>query len=450
MGSGSDNRLHYEIPAKEGLIWRARPLRASPGAKLDVASCSSQSVLPDQGDGAAAPDDHMQKKTKRMTTGIRERHRRGCASARGSACSCRPTWEASVWSRRDGRKIRKTFATKAAARAWRAQAESEVRRGRLRAPTGTTFAAAASDLLAGMKDGTIRRKGGDPYKATTLRSYRRSLELYLLPEFGRVRLHQITRNDIEDFLVHLQRERNPDPNVKPLDGSSLRNLVMPARVIFRQAVHRGEIAQNPCLGLELPSPGRRERRVAPPAEFRLFLEQLSTFDRALWSVVYYAGLRLGEVLAIQWGDVDLANGTITVATNWDATERARVPVKTRSGKRRIPMTTALRDHMTEHRASIDGDSFVFAGRTGRPIAQSTVHRRGRKASEAAGVEWTPPQAGRKTYSSHLRAAGADDKEMVAMMGHASIITTKDIYTQLLPGDERRIAEKLERFLERQS
>jgi integrase len=197
-------------------------------------------------------------------------------------------------------------------------------------------------------------------------------------------------------------------------------------------------------------PRRRERRAAPPAEFRLFLEQLSTFDRALWSVVYYAGLRLGEVLAIRWDEVDLANGTINVATNWDATERERVPVKTRSGKRRVPMPTALRDHMTEHRASVEGNGFVFAGRTAHPIAQSTVHRRGRKAAEAAGVAWTPPHAGRKTYSSLLSGAGADDKEMVAMMGHASIVTTKDIYTQLLPGDERKIAEKLEKFLETQS
>lgn len=381
--SGFDNRVRYEVPAKDGTIWRVRRLRAGPGPYLDVPARSSQAVRPDQARGVKPLEGPMPKRPMRTTTGIRERHRRGCSFAAAGVCSCRPTWEASVWSRRDGRKIRKTFTTKAAARAWRADAEAEVRRGRLRAPTGTTFAVAAAELIVGMKDGTIRRKGGEPYKATTIRSYRRSLELYLLPEFGNARLHQITRNDIEDFIAHLQRQRDHSA-AKPLDGSSIRNLLMPARVVFRHAVRRGEIAQNPCLGLELPAPARRERRIAPPSEFQRFLQELSTFDRALWSVVYHGGLRLGEVLALQWADVDLATGTINVTTNWDSTERKRVPVKTRSGKRRVAMPATLRDHLAEHRAASEGTGFVFAGRTGLPIAQSTVHRRGRKAAEVAG------------------------------------------------------------------
>ena len=75
-----------------------------------------------------------------------------------------------------------------------------------------------------------------------------------------------------------------------------------------------------------------------------------------------------------------------------------------------------------------------------------MHRRGRRAAAAAGVPWTPPHAARKTYSSLLRASGADDVEMATMMGHSSIVTTKDIYTDLFPGDERRVADKLEQFL----
>ena len=150
---------------------------------------------------------------------------------------------------------------------------------------------------------------------------------------------------------------------------------------------------------------------------------------------------------MRWSEVDLAEGTITVSAAWDAEERQTVAPKSRSGNRRVALTGELRELLSDHRASSSGDGFVFSGKNGKPISPSTVHRRGRKAALAAGVPWTSPHAARKTYSSLLRAAGADDVEMATTMGHSSVVTTKDIYTQLLPGDERRIAEKLEKFLQ---
>ncbi|MGH3102838.1 MAG: hypothetical protein ACRDN6_01915, partial [Gaiellaceae bacterium] len=71
-------------------------------------------------------------------TGIEVRHARACASREGGKCNCRPTYQASVWSPRDQKRLRKTFPTLAAARAWRAEAQTAVRRGAMRAPAATT------------------------------------------------------------------------------------------------------------------------------------------------------------------------------------------------------------------------------------------------------------------------------------------------------------------------
>lgn len=117
------------------------------------------------------------------------------------------------------------------------------------------------------------------------------LDHYLVPEFGRMKLDRITRNDLEDFLKQLVTEKPPH---EPLDGVTLNNIAMPLRVIYRHAVRRGEVAINPTHDLELAAPKKRPRRVAPPEEFRAFLAQLSTFDRAFWAVVYFAGLRHGK------------------------------------------------------------------------------------------------------------------------------------------------------------
>src|SRR5207249_4400491 len=89
-----------------------------------------------------------------MATGIRKRHQRSCDQLDGR-CNCTPSYEAFVFSRRDGGKIRKTFPTQAAAKAWRADASGELRRGKLRPPVKVTVEQAADAWLVGARDGSI-------------------------------------------------------------------------------------------------------------------------------------------------------------------------------------------------------------------------------------------------------------------------------------------------------
>jgi hypothetical protein len=58
-----------------------------------------------------------------MAEGIQVRHSRSCTSRVGAKCSCEPSYQAHVWSKRDGKRIRKTFPTLAAARSWRTDAK---------------------------------------------------------------------------------------------------------------------------------------------------------------------------------------------------------------------------------------------------------------------------------------------------------------------------------------
>ena len=77
---------------------------------------------------------------RRTPTGIRVRHSRSCATSHGQQrCSCSPSYEASVYSAADGKKIRRVFPTLAAARSWRHDSATAVRRGAMRAPTATTL-----------------------------------------------------------------------------------------------------------------------------------------------------------------------------------------------------------------------------------------------------------------------------------------------------------------------
>src|SRR5712691_8246757 len=112
---------------------------------------------------------------KRSPTGIRARHSKSCIPNESGSCSCSPSWEAWVFAPRERKKIRKTFPTQAAAKAWRADAQVALRKGTLRMPSNVTLREAAESWLQGARAGLIRTRSGDPYKPSALRAYQAAL-----------------------------------------------------------------------------------------------------------------------------------------------------------------------------------------------------------------------------------------------------------------------------------
>ena len=154
-----------------------------------------------------------------MAAGIRTRHGRSCRSGGGGRCNCAPSYEAWVYSKRDGKKIRKTFPDLASAKGWRSDAEGAVRRRTLRAPTKTTVAEAAEVWLQGARVGTVRNRSGDRYNPSALRGYERSLRLRVKPELGHARLAAVTRGDVQGLVDKLLGEGlDPSTIRRPRDA----------------------------------------------------------------------------------------------------------------------------------------------------------------------------------------------------------------------------------------
>src|SRR5437588_12858729 len=100
-----------------------------------------------------------------MPAGIEARHSKRCRSVVGGGrCSCEPSYRAEVWSKRDGKRIRKRFDSLEAAREWRQDAQVAVRKGALRRPSPITLERAAEAWLAAAREGAIRNRSGDRYK----------------------------------------------------------------------------------------------------------------------------------------------------------------------------------------------------------------------------------------------------------------------------------------------
>jgi len=375
---------------------------------------------------------------KRKQPGVRVRHSRSCpaASSREVNCRCSPSYEAWAFSVRDGKKVRKTFPTLAAAKGWRADATSAIRKGAMRAPSSTTLREAADAWLEGAREGTIRTRSGDRYKPSVLRGYEQALRTRLLPELGRVRLSEISHSDVQDLGDRLLGEG--------LNPSTIRNALMPLRVIFRRSVARGVVTVNPTTGVELPAVRGRRDRIASPTEAAALIQALPEADRALWACAFYAGLRLGELKALRDEDVDLAAGVLHVQRSWDKIEGPIEP-KSRAGVRKVPIVAALRVYLAAHRLRIRRGGLFF-GEGGAPFKADAVRSRAAKLWKSAGLEPIGFHEARHSYASLAIAAGVNAKALSTYMGHSSITITLDRYGHLMPGNERETAALLDQYL----
>ncbi len=384
----------------------------------------------------------MPQRSRRRPEGIVARHARRCASRLGERCDCRPGYQAQVYSPRDRRTIRKTLPTLADARAWRAEAQSALRRGTLRAPTRTTLAEAAREWVEAARANVVRTRSGEPYKPSALRAYGQALSTKLLPELGHLRLSAITRNSIQDLIDRLVAEG--------LAPSTVRNAILPLRAIYRRLISRSEVLLNPTLGLALPAVRATRERVAHPTEAQALLEALRPEDRPVWATALYAGLRRGELQALRWCDVDLEAGLIRVERSWDAKEGPILP-KSRAGRRRVPLARPLRAHLAAHRlrGSLERE-LVFGRDGGKALASDALTRRARTAWRRAGLAPIGLHECRHTYAAFMIAAGVNAKALSSYMGHSSITVTLDRYGHLMPGNEDEAAAMLAAYLEREA
>lgn len=393
-----------------------------------------------------------------MAEGIRKRHSKGCSARDGGRCNCKAGYEAWVFSRRDGRKIRRTFARKAEAKSWRADAKRDLDQGTLRAPKATTVHQAWEAWITGATAGTISNRSGDPFKPSALRAYRGAMENRVLPELGSLRLADLHRPDIQDFADALVTEG--------LSPSSVQTTLLPLRAIFRRAISRGELVVNPCTGLELPAVRGRRERFASPEEAEILIAAAPSRDRAVWATAMYSGLRLGELRALRVEDVDLANGVIRVERGWDPVE-GEIALKSHAGRRKVPITAVLRGFLTDHLAHTEreGSALIFGRTASDPFTANRVQGRADNAWEAANtrerelaeeggrepavLERITPHACRHTFASLMIAAGVNAKALSTFMGHANISITLDRYGHLMPGSEAEAADLLDAYLREQ-
>jgi hypothetical protein len=238
-------------------------------------------------------------------TGIQVRHARGCRSNDEGSCNCKPSYRAWVFDRRSGQPIFKTFRNLSEAKGWRADATSALRKGTMSAPSKTTIREAGEALIEGMRSGAVRTRKGTIYKPSAVRGYEAALKDRIYPELGALRVSEVQRRDVQRLADEMLAEGK--------DASTIRNAIMPLRVIYRRALEDGDVSVNSTTNLRLPAVEGRRDRIVSPEEASKLLDALAEKDRPVGD----GSLRrpeAGEIMGLRIEDIDLAKGVIRVSS----------------------------------------------------------------------------------------------------------------------------------------
>ena len=375
----------------------------------------------------------------KLPAGIRERHGRGCASAEGKRCSCTPSYEALVALGKLGERKRKTFATLEEAKAWRIRMQAAKTRQRLRSPARVTLREAAEAFMEGIRSGAIANRSGETYKPSAVRSYEQALASHVLPDLGGMRLGDVTAADLQALVERLRG--------KGLSASTITNALNPVQALYRRATQLGHVMHNPCRDVSLPTIRSQREHAADPGDAGRMIRVLPEQDQCAWALAFYGGLRLGELRALRWDDIDEAAGLIHVQRSWDARE-GEIEPKSFAGRRDVPIIAALRPFLTAQRARCawQPTGLALGSSKSVPFSYNGLYRRSAKAWEATGFPRVTPHQARHSFASYLIAAGADVKAMTEIMGHASVRQSFDRYGHLLRDSHTNTVTKLDALL----
>jgi integrase len=354
-------------------------------------------------------------------------------------------WEADIVVRLpDGEMVRERVRTpassKSGAKAWAAAREAElVRNGKPKKKEVPTLKDFAPRFMEGYAKANRQ-------KPSTMFSKGSILKNHLLPRFGDRKLDSITSEDVQRLKAELS-ERAP---------KTVNNILSMLGRMLRVAVEWDAIEQ-------VPATVKLLRATSPEVEFYDFaqFERLVSAAEALdWRIHAMvllggdAGLRSGEILALEWTDLDFDRGTMHVQrSEWCG--HVTLPKGGRS--RRVPMTQRLAELLRAHK-SREGKRVLFrAG--GETATRAAVHKWLKRAQRLADL----PDRGalhvlRHTYCSRLAMLGAPARAIQELAGHQNLTTTqrymhlspaaKDAAVRLLDASaENEARKKLETGLE---
>ncbi len=286
-------------------------------------------------------------------------------------------------------------------------------------------------------------------RATTYRDYRNTVYRHAIPMFGRVKLSKLQAAHLEALYAEMRGKGLAPKTIKNAHGT--------IHSALEHALRHGLVLRNVAQAVDRPKAKRAEMHVFTWEQAKTLKDAIAgTRWEAMITLAVTTGMRQGELLGLQWRDVDLEAGRVHVSRQLDR-DKTLSETKTDKGRRVIDLppfaVEALRAHRArqlEHRLGAgpewEDHGLVFTTYQGRPLGHRNVIREYAKLLQRAGLPHVEFHGLRHTAATLMLVQGVPAKVVQEMLGHSQVSVTLDIYSHVIPGMGREAADKLQRLL----
>ena len=301
-------------------------------------------------------------------------------------------------------------------------------------------------------------------KGTTYSGYLTIINNHL-PGIEDRRLNEVTNSMVQE---HLQKMAKNQITGEGLGEKSLLNIKNFLSLIFNQAIKNGILMRNPVTGVKVPKAGTKVTRALTLYEQNMLLNAAREYPKPImFAVVFalYTGCRKGEVIGLQWKDVDFEENVIHIShqlsRHYDIDETGDTKTilevtdtKTKFSVRDIYMFKSFADEFKaykekmiewkkQNRYAHSEEDFVFVGAKNKAIEPRVFYKYYQEVMENAGIEDCNFHTLRHTFATRCIENGADILMVSRTLGHSNISTTLNKYSHLLPKHQKACMEKLE-------
>lgn len=294
-------------------------------------------------------------------------------------------------------------------------------------------------------------------RQSTAISYECYIRKHIKPLIGDIPMCAITLDTVQDFFNGKSTELSP---------KTLSNIRMMLHNVFKYAFLNKLIPMNYIEYVVLPSVVKKEMRVFTRMEQRKLLNTITNTDEPYAFGIFLClatGIRIGELCALKWENVDLINGKIkirhtlqrlmklTYGDNEPSTEIVIGLPKSQASIRDIPISGELLNAIERYRINMNNtygasmtnnDEYVITHRRSHPVEPKTMQEYFKNIVEYSGIEKANFHALRHTFATRALETGVDFKTLSVLLGHSNIDVTMNRYAHVLDSTKRSAMQNI--------